>query len=140
MATTQVVETVAAKAADVWKHLSDFGGIQPGGIIESCEVEGEGVGMVRTLRLTTGVVVERLDVHDADQMTFAYSIINDECPLPVSNYSATVKITADPGGEGCTVDWTGEFEPKEASEDAAVRVVRGIYTGAIQRARDALGV
>ncbi len=139
MTKVQVIETVAASAADVWEKLSDFGGVQPGGIVESCEVEGEGVGMVRTIRLTTGVVVERLDVHDSDAMTFAYSIINDDCPLPVSNYSATVIITADQTGESCRVDWTGTFEPKGASEAEAVDVVKGIYAGGIDRARRALG-
>ncbi len=138
MTIAKVVEKVAASAADVWAQLSDFGGIKIGGMIESFEVEGEGVGAVRTIGLANGSVVERLDRHDAEQRIFTYSITND-CPLPVSSYSATIKIT-DNGDGSCTVDWTGTFEPKGASEEQAVKVVKGIYTGGIQGARKSLGI
>ena len=138
MSTAKVVETIAATAAQVWDHLSDFGGIQPGGMIESCEVEGEGVGMVRTLTLANGVIKERLDNHDAEQMTFTYSIINEDIPLPVSGYSSTVNITPSEDGESTTVDWTGTFEPKGVEEEKAIQIVKGIYIGAIQGARKAL--
>jgi hypothetical protein len=69
---------------------------------------------------------------------FAYSIINDDCPLPVSGYSATVTITAS-GKGSCHVDWTGTFEPKGASEADASKVVEGIYRGGIAGARKAVG-
>ena len=52
MTTVKVVEPIAANAGDVWKILSDFGGIKVGGPIEAFEIEGEGVGAVRTI--TTG--------------------------------------------------------------------------------------
>ena len=57
----------------------------------------------------------------------------------MSSYSATIKIT-DNGDGSCTVDWTGTFEPKGASEEQAVKVVKGIYTGGIQGARKSLGI
>ena len=84
-------------------------------------------------------MVERLDVSDAVNRVFTYSITNEDCPLPVSGYSATIKI-ADDGDGTCTVDWTGTFEPKGASEEQATTVVKGIYTGAIAGARKELGV
>ncbi len=138
MAKVTVSEDIKASAADVWKALSDFGGIKVGGPITSFETKGSGVGMVRTIGMGGGTVVERLDKHDAKAMVFAYSIINDDCPLPVSGYASTVKIT-DKGAAGCHVDWTGTFEPKGASEAEAAKVVEGIYRGGIARARKALG-
>jgi len=137
MTTVQVVEAVAASADDVWNILSDFGGIKVGGPIEAFEIEGDGVGAVRTITMGGGQVIERLDVHDADARTFTYCITNDDNPLPVANYSATVKITAD-GDDACSVDWSGTFDPKGADEETASNVVRGIYTGGIQGARKAL--
>ena len=137
MTTVQVTESIAASANDVWNILSDFGGIKVGGPIEAFDIEGEGVGAVRTITTGGGQVIERLDVHDAEGLTFAYCIVNEDNPLPVSGYVATVKITAD-GDNACTVDWTGTFEPKGADEETASKVVRGIYTGAIQGARKAL--
>ncbi len=138
MTEVKVEESIAAPAGEVWKILSDFGGIKVGGPIEAFEVTGEGVGAVRTITMSGSKVIEKLNVHDANEMTFAYSIINEDSPLPVSNYSATVKISAD-GDNACRVDWQGTFEPKGADEQTASKVVHGIYTGAIQRARKTLG-
>ena len=137
---TEVVvnEQVAAAAEDVWRILSDFGGIKVGGPIEAFEIEGEGVGAVRTITMGGGKVIERLDVHDPATKVFSYCILNDDNPLPVSNYSATVKVSAD-SDSSCTVDWRGTFDVKGADEETACNVVRGIYTGGIQGARKALG-
>lgn len=136
MAEARVVKEVAAPVQDVWDHLSDFARIKPGGPIEAVEYEGEGVGMIRRLTMGGGVVVERLDVHDAQTHTFTYAIINDDCPLPFASYSATVKIT-DNGNNTSTVDWTGTFEAK-GDEAQAINVATGIYAGAIKGAQIAL--
>mgnify|MGYP001228973522 FL=1 len=138
MAEAKVVKKIGASADAVWDQLSDFAGISPGGPIEAVRYEGEGVGMVRYLTMGGGQVVERLDVHDAEQRTFTYAIINDDCPLPFADYSATVNITDDGDGT-CTVDWTGTFEPK-GDEETAINTASGIYAGAIKGARIALDV
>jgi len=82
-------------------------------------------------------VVERLDVHDAVQRKFAYSIINEDCALPFSNYSAAVSI-ADNGDGTSTVDWTGTFDARGVPEEDAIKVATGIYPGAIKGAQVAL--
>ena len=138
MAEAKVVKTINASADAVWAQLSDFSSIKPGGPIDSVSYEGEGVGMVRTIGMGGGSVVERLDNHDPAARTFTYAIINDDCPLPFSNYSATVTV-ADNGDGTSTVDWTGTFEPRGVEEDQAVNVATGIYAGAIKGARIALG-
>ena len=137
MTTVTVSEDIKAKAEQVWAALSDFGGIKVGGPITSFETQGKGVGMVRTIGMGGGKVVERLDRHDAKAMVFAYSITNEDCPLPVSGYSATVKIT-DKGDGSCNVNWSGTFKPKGAPEADAMKVVEGIYRGGIAGARKAL--
>ncbi len=136
MTTVTVSEDIKANAAAVWAALSDFGGLEVGGPITSFETTGSGVGMLRTIGFGGGKVVERLDRHDAAAMVFGYSIVNEDCPLPVSGYSATVKIT-DKGDGSCNVNWSGSFEPKGAEADA-VKVVEGIYRGAIGGARQTL--
>jgi len=138
MTTVTVSEDIKGKAANVWTALSDFGGIKVGGPITSVETKGTGVGMVRTIGMGGGKVVERLDRHDAKALVFVYSIINDDSPLPVKGYSATVKITDKPDGT-CNVNWSGTFQPKDASEADASKVVEGIYRGGIARARKAVG-
>ncbi|MEE2782539.1 MAG: SRPBCC family protein [Pseudomonadota bacterium] len=138
MAEAKVVKKIGASADAVWDQLSDFAGISPGGPIEAVRYEGEGVGMVRYLTMGGGQVIERLEAHDAEQRTFTYAIINDDCPLPFADYSATVNITDDGDGT-CTVDWTGTFEPK-GDEQTAINTASGIYAGAIKGARIALDV
>lgn len=138
MTTVTVTEDIKGKAADVWARLSDFGGIKVGGPVTSIETEGQGVGMTRTIGMGGGKIVERLDRHDATAMVFAYSILNDDCPLPVRNYAAKVTV-ADKGDGSCNVQWTGTFEPKGAPEADAMKVVEGIYRGGIAGARKAVG-
>ncbi|MFU8815157.1 MAG: SRPBCC family protein [Pseudomonadales bacterium] len=138
MTTVTVSEDINANAAQVWAALSDFGGIKVGGPVTSFETEGEGVGMIRTIGMGGGKIVERLDRHDAAAMVFGYSIINDDGPLPVSDYSATVTIT-DQGNDTCNVNWTGNFEPRGVAEADAAKIVEGIYRGGIAGARKAVG-
>lgn len=138
MTTVTVSEDIKGDAKAVWAALSNFGGMEVGGPITSFETEGEGVGMVRTIGMGGGRIVERLDRHDAEAMTFAYSIINADGPLPVANYSSTVVVT-DNGDGTCRVDWTGVFEPRGAAEADAAQVVEGIYRGGVARARKAVG-
>lgn len=138
MTTVTVSEDINGKARDVWNVLSDFGGVKVGGPVTSVSVEGQGVGMVRTIGLGGGKVVERLDRHDAQAMVFGYAITNEDCPLPVSGYSAAVTIS-DRGNGTCNVHWTGSFVAKGAPEAEASKIVEGIYRGAIAGARKAVG-
>ena len=136
MTTVEVVETVNSNAQSVWDILGDFGGLTVGGPITAFSIDGEGVGAVRTITMGGADVVERLEEFDAAAMALKYAIINDDSPLPVSGYSATIKVT-DNGDNVCTVEWIGTFEPKGAPVEAASDVVRGIYTGGIAGARKA---
>lgn len=137
MTTVTVREEIQGAALDVWNLLSDFGGIKIGGPVTSFETEGEGVGMVRHIGMGGATIVEKLDRHDANAMEFAYSIINDDGPLPVSDYSASVSVS-DKGDGTCEVVWTGTFEPKGASAEEAATIVEGIYRGGIAGARKAV--
>ncbi|MGE0625856.1 MAG: SRPBCC family protein [Pseudomonadales bacterium] len=137
MTKVKVVEDINGPADKVWAAISDFGNIKVGGPVTSVDVEGQGVGMVRTIGMGGGRIVERLDRHDSKARVFAYSIVNDDCPLPVSGYSATVTVS-DKGDGTTTVDWTGTFEPK-GSEAEASAMIEGIYRGGIAGARKAVG-
>ncbi len=139
MSQAKVVKKVKAAADAVWAELGNFRSVEPGGGIDSVTYEGEGVGMVRTIVMGGRPVVERLEVHDSDAKTFTYAIINDDCPLPFSDYSATVQVIDDGDGTS-TVNWVGTFKPRGMEEADAINMATGIYAGAIKRARIALGV
>ena len=129
MPTAKVSESIAADADAVFAILGDFAGID-GPAIENKVIEGEGLGMTRTLTIGGGAVVERMDNYDPASRT-PYSIQNDDCPLPFAGYVATLVVT--PTGEGtCRVDWFGNFYAKNVPDADAVNVAKGIYLGMIK--------
>ena len=92
MAGVKVVETVNASADRVWELFRDFGGIariSPG--IQSCSVEGQGIGAVRTLKMGGLELRERLEAFDDAGRSLCYAIIGDH-PLPFDNYLSTVRV------------------------------------------------
>jgi len=138
MTTVEVIETIGSNAQAVWDILGDFGGIKVGGPITEFSLDGEGVGAVRTITMGSANIVERLEEFDAEARALKYAILNDDSPLPVSQYSATIEVISD-GENACTVKWIGSFEPKGAPEWLATKAVRSIYTGGIARARKETG-
>ncbi len=82
MLEAKVVDTIQADIEAVWGELGNFSGIKAGPGIDSVDYEGQGEGMTRSINMSNGSVVERLDVHDSNQKVFTYSIINDDSPLP----------------------------------------------------------
>jgi hypothetical protein len=139
MSKANVVETIAAPAADVWRTISNFGGIEPNDMIASCTVAGEGVGAVRTIALNGGgEIIERLESLDNKAQTFSYAIINDS-PLPVANYVSTVKVIGK-DANSTTVDWSSTFDAVGAAESDVIKLIEGVYKGGIARTRAKLGV
>ena len=129
MASVKVVADIGASADAVWGLFQDFGGITRFSRgIESCSVEGEGVGAVRTLTLAGGVhLQERLESLDNSARSLSYAIIGEN-PLPFDNYLSTVRIAEK--GPGCTVEWSSTYEPTGPEEQVA-SLVESIYRGGI---------
>jgi carbon monoxide dehydrogenase subunit G len=124
---TVAVDTeLDATPADVWKVVGDFGGVDSFlEVVESVEVEGEGVGAVRTLNLPEGAqFVETLTALDAEAMTLSYRI--DESPLPVEGYAATIRVSELEDGSS-KVDWSATFKAKGASDADARKAISDIF-------------
>lgn len=140
MSKVHVNESIAAPAAKVWELVRDFGGVTKWGgpAIQSCTVEGSGVGAVRRIGLPGGLTIaERLEAFDDAGRSLSYAIT--EGPVPIRDYLSTIRIL-EQGEHACQVDWAGTFEPAGATEEQAQGMVRGIYTGGIAGLRQALGV
>jgi hypothetical protein len=137
MTIVNVTEDIAGPAADAFAILGNFAGVQIGGPITAVEYEGEGVGMTRTISLGAGLIVERLEAHDPAAMHFTYCITNDDCVLPVSNYSSNLQIT-DLGAQGCRIEWIGTFDPRGLPEADVMPIIEGIYRNGIANARKAI--
>jgi len=134
MSEIKVVEQINASMDLVWSNLGNFAGLKPGSGIESVDYKGEGVGIARSIHLSIGTVEERLDHYDAEAKNYSYSIINEDCPLPFLNYSATVQLLKKDDNT-TTVEWTGRFEPKGIEESEAQTMANNMYSNAINGAR-----
>ena len=89
MSSVKVSERVAASAESVWDLLGDFGGItRYSAGVESCTVQGSGVGAVRTIRLPGGLELqERLGL-PVDEMALQGTALTQRRPI-TSPRSAT---------------------------------------------------
>lgn len=137
MAHVEVQDEIAAGIDTVWELVSDFGGV--GRIspeVSSCEVEGEGVGAVRTIVSSGFTVQERLEGLDHAARTFSYSML--EGPIPFKNYVANVKLS-DAGPNRTRISWAGTFEPAGMPEEQLQQLVETIYRGLIAGIKKAVG-
>jgi carbon monoxide dehydrogenase subunit G len=139
MVSVKVSERVEAPADAVWELFRDFGGIQRFSAgIEKVEVEGAGIGAVRTISLPGGLSLkERLEAFDDGGRRLQYAIVGG--PIPVSDYLATIEVK-DEGAKACRIDWSSHFEPKGIGDDQARAMIEGVYKGGIAGVKKALGV
>jgi hypothetical protein len=133
----KVSESSDAPASKVWELLGDFGGIMKwgGGMLQSCVVEGAGVGAVRRIGLPGGIALaERCEAYDDGARSLSYSIIEGAKIFSIKDYVSVCKVV-DTGAGECRVDWSGTFEADGVNEERAQGTVRGIYTAAIAGVR-----
>ena len=133
----RVCEEISAPAEKVWALMRGFGDVmQWMEGLESCELEGSGIGAVRTI--TGGLKIqERLEAFDDVGRRFSYAIVGNS-PVPMRDYLSTVQIR-ETGPSGCELAWEGRFEPRPGREAAVQQMVRGIYTNGIAALRKKLG-
>ncbi len=128
MGKIELSEEMAAPASAAWEKLADFGGLgwMPG--VEKVEVEGDGIGAVRTIAMGGMSIKERLEAFDDEGRSLSYSIT--EGPMPVQNYLATIRVSET--GAGCRVDWTASFDlPEGVPADAIEKGLNAAYGGAL---------
>jgi hypothetical protein len=141
MAEVRVTEEIPVAAETVWALVRDFGGARKwlGDMVQKLELEGEGVGAIRTISLPGDMKLhEQLRAHDDDAMSFTYAIVR-ESPLPVSDYVAKFALVRT-GPERCRIEWGSTFEPVGMAEADVEPMIRGIYTSGIAGLRKTLGV
>jgi carbon monoxide dehydrogenase subunit G len=138
MVSVKVSERVEATAEQVWDLFRDFGGIQRYSAgFEKVEVEGSGIGAIRTITLPGGAALkERLEAFDDASRRLQYAIVGG--PIPVENYLATIEVKDE--GKACRIDWSANFDPKGIPDDQARGMIEGVYKGGIAGIKKALGV
>ena len=122
---------VQGPPAEVWAMIGAFCAIEqwlpPVG---TCSEDGA-VPPTRTLvtRDGTATFVERQTAR-SDSETF-YSYVFVASPLPLSRYSATIRVKSNGEGES-TVTWSGTYTPDAGKENEAAAALDGIYTSGLE--------
>ncbi len=103
--------------------------------VEKSELEEE--GSVRRLSLAGGgTIIEKLEKVDDNERLYSYTIVDS--PLPVANYTSTIRVKDDGSGNS-TVEWSSEFSPKDVPENDAVEVIQGIYQAGFDNLKKIFG-
>ncbi|MEQ8380072.1 SRPBCC family protein [Parvibaculum sp.] len=112
-----------ASAERVWSVVGDYGdtsGEFGRGFISGVDVQGAGVGALRTLHLLPerggGKVVERQTARDERGMYYAYELA-DRGPMPVRDYYGTAQVIA-VSDDASRLVWTNRYMTDGAPADA----------------------
>ena len=125
MATGKAEASIAKNPDEVWKLLSDFGGLadyMPG--IDSCTVDGD----VRTVGTMGIQVKEQLRELDNDQRRLVYSVVESPMDNMVSHL-ATISVDAE--GTGTHLTWEVAVEP-----DELLGLFLPIYEGSVKSLKE----
>lgn len=137
MTAVKVSQELPVPAQAVWSVIGGFNGLpdwHPA--VEKSESKTEDGVKVRTLTLVGGgQIVERLEHASEQERSYTYSIISG--PLPVSNYTATIRVRE--SGRGCTIEWSSDFTPSGAPENDATAAIRGIYEAGFENLKKMFG-
>jgi hypothetical protein len=125
-ASTSVSRIVPASPDKVWNLIGGFDALPDWlpYILESVAVEG---GRVRRLQNPEGeVIIERLVDFNEAERHYSYAIL--QAPFPVNGYVSTIRVHAVPGRDDVAeVQWSGRFNPDNATEQEVVDLFPGIY-------------
>jgi polyketide cyclase/dehydrase/lipid transport protein len=129
-----VEKTVPVSRKKIYSLLvDDFGDMKKimGDAVESCALEGSGVGAIRRVRArgVAGEMAERLDAA-LDGRLMSYSIVGP-VSLPLEHYCAVVTLDDAPGG-GCKISWGSNWTAKGAPVDSVRRMLEGLYSNLIE--------
>ncbi len=128
-------QDLAVSADRLWDMIGRFNALpdwHPG--VESSELTEE--GQTRKLSLAGGgTIIEKLEHKDDHSRTYTYSIVDS--PLPVKNYTATLKVTGE--GDNATVEWSSEFETHGASDNAAMKAIEDVYQTGLDNLKKMFG-
>ncbi|MBI4006073.1 MAG: SRPBCC family protein [Gammaproteobacteria bacterium] len=136
MAKVSMSTNLNVSPEEVWELIGGFNALpdwHPA--VEKSKLEKNGT--MRKLNLVGGgTITEKLEKLDEDEHLYTYSIVNS--PLPVANYTATIRVK-DAGGGKTNVEWSSEFNAEGATESDAIKVIQGIYQAGFDNLKKMFG-
>ena len=136
MAKVSMQAPVNMSAEELWKLIGQFNALPDWHPAVSSSKLEDGGKLRRLQIMGGGEIVERLEkIDDADRL-YRYSLVSG--PLPVANYTATIRVKEDGKGKA-TIEWTGEFDPKGATETDASQAIQDVYKMGLENLRKMFG-
>lgn len=139
MARVYVSSVINAPAERVWERVRDFNGLSKWHpLIRDSRIEdalpSDKVGCIRNFQLQNGDTIREQLLGLSDYDFFCtYSIL--ESPMPLTDYVATLRLTAVTDGPRCFIEWSAEFECNVDDEND---LIDGIGNDVFQSGFDAL--
>lgn len=128
MAKASASVRIPVSADKVWQLVGGFLSLPDWLPLIANSVSDQG-GQVRHLTTQDGAKIsERLEAFDNQARTYSYSITQG--PFPVTDYLATLKVSAD-GDQASVVEWSGTFTPAGVSDAEAEALFKGVYEGGL---------
>lgn len=124
MVVNEAATKIRAPAERVWALLATHEGqrLASKGFVAAMEFEGEGLGMVRTMRteghLGETYVVERCDHFDPREMEMMYRITDTGGTVPFADYQGRAKVIR-AGPDSCVLMLRSTFIPVDMEEAEA---------------------
>jgi mxaD protein len=140
----KIDETVIVKAPveQVWAKVRDFGRLAEWNpaVVKSEGTGGNAPGAKRVLTLKNGETIEEsLDTYDEAKHEYRYRLAKENLKaLPVSSYSAGLKVEAADGGSKLT--WfarayrgdTGNEPPEHLNDEAATSALKALFRAGLE--------
>jgi len=118
----QETDIIEHPVEDVWALVSSFGAIKAWmPAVESCSVDGVGVGAVRTVHTPGNIIKEKLEFFDPTAHTISYRQL-DPTGLPMSGGFGTIRLEA----KGKTTKITYLVDAEEV-DDASKETIQAIF-------------
>ena len=136
MAKVSMQTPVGMDADELWRLIGQFNAIPEWHPAVSSSKLEEGGRIRRLSLLGGGEIVERLEQIEEGDRLYRYSIISG--PLPVANYTATLRVKDDGNGKAL-VEWSSEFDPAGATESDAMSAVQDVYKVGMDNLRKMFG-
>jgi len=128
----RVCVEMAASVEDVWRVVSAFGGVERWiAGADTCALDGEGVGAVRTIGLAGRSVRERLDRLDPARHSVTYSILPPHS-LPASDVRGTITLR-DAGAKLTEFTWVSDASHIDGDAAALRARVEAFYRASIDK-------
>ena len=135
MPKVSMTQDLNVSADQLWQMIGHFNALpdwHPA--VEKSELKEE--GQTRKLSLAGGgTIIEKLEHKDDHSRTYTYSIVDS--PLPVKNYTSTIKVTG--SGDSATVEWSSEFDAAGMPENDAMKAIQGVYEEGLNNLKKMFG-